>query len=273
MIKCNVKGYTPSCSAIVGGVGTLYVGDANDFDFTPGAPDANGDATGYATVALRPIAGSGATGTAVLTADAVTSVNVTAGGTGYTTAPNVVFSGGGGTGAAGTAVISGGVVTGVTITNGGTGYTTAPTVAFVVPASSGQKLFEITSVIDSLSVDVSQSNPESTSSEYAYEIKAKAARFGQSLAVFANKIDAASVCCDLIFVWVNNDGTIQVAGEKYVNSLKVPAFRFKQDGSKFSTGAKFSAFNGGDLLFKGTYFRLPYEFTGGMGALAPFIAQ
>lgn len=58
------------------------------------------------------------------------AVVVSAGGTGYTTAPTVAFTGGGGTGAAGTATVSGGAVTGVTITNPGTGYTSAPAVAF-----------------------------------------------------------------------------------------------------------------------------------------------
>lgn len=58
------------------------------------------------------------------------AVTIGAGGTGYTTAPTVAFTGGGGTGAAGTATVSGGAVTGVNITNPGTGYTSAPTVAF-----------------------------------------------------------------------------------------------------------------------------------------------
>jgi len=52
------------------------------------------------------------------------------GGSGYTSAPAVSFSGGGGTGAAATAIVTNGRVTGLTITNGGTGYTTAPTIAF-----------------------------------------------------------------------------------------------------------------------------------------------
>lgn len=57
-------------------------------------------------------------------------INVTAGGSGYTSAPTVVFTGGGGTGAAATAVVSGGAVTGITITAPGTGYTSAPTISF-----------------------------------------------------------------------------------------------------------------------------------------------
>jgi hypothetical protein len=50
------------------------------------------------------------------------TVSVTAGGTGYTSAPAVTISGGSGTGATAVATVSGGAVTGVTITNPGTGY-------------------------------------------------------------------------------------------------------------------------------------------------------
>lgn len=68
---------------------------------------------------------------------ALGAVTIGSGGTGYTTAPTVAFTGGSGTGAAGTATVSGGVVTGVTITNPGTGYTSAPTVAFTGGVGSG----------------------------------------------------------------------------------------------------------------------------------------
>jgi len=58
----------------------------------------------------------------------VQSVAVTAGGTGYTSAPTVAFTGGGGTGATAVATVTGGVVTGIQVTNGGSGYTSNPTV-------------------------------------------------------------------------------------------------------------------------------------------------
>jgi hypothetical protein len=60
----------------------------------------------------------------------VISVSITDGGSGYTSAPQVIISGGGGTGATTTATISGGVVTSVSLTFLGSGYTTAPTVSF-----------------------------------------------------------------------------------------------------------------------------------------------
>ncbi len=58
----------------------------------------------------------------------VTAVTLTSGGTAYTSAPNVVFTGGGGTGATATAAISESV-TSIGVTNSGTGYTSAPACA------------------------------------------------------------------------------------------------------------------------------------------------
>lgn len=60
---------------------------------------------------------------------AVTAVPVTTAGHFYTVAPAVTFSGGGGTNAAATAVLSNGGVASITVTAGGTGYTSAPTAA------------------------------------------------------------------------------------------------------------------------------------------------
>lgn len=71
------------------------------------------------------------------TAQTVDDVTVTNGGTGYTSAPTVAFSGGAGTGAAATAVVTNGVVTAVNVTNVGSGYTSAPTVAFSGGGGSG----------------------------------------------------------------------------------------------------------------------------------------
>jgi hypothetical protein len=58
-------------------------------------------------------------------------IDLTAPGTGYTTAPAVQITGGGGTGATATATIANGVVTGINLTAAGTGYTGVPTVTIV----------------------------------------------------------------------------------------------------------------------------------------------
>ncbi len=84
--------------------------------------------TSAPTVVFTGGGGTGATVTAVL-ANVVSSVNISAPGVNYTSAPTVAFSVGGGTGAAATSVITGGVVTTINVTNPGSGYTTVPTVA------------------------------------------------------------------------------------------------------------------------------------------------
>jgi hypothetical protein len=122
------------------------------------------------TVAISGGSGTGATAHVVLTGGTVTSVvldnpgtgylqsdvlivsfsggspaggtltggTITNGGSGYTSAPAVSFTGGGGgSGATATSTITGGKVTGVTITNPGTGYTTIPTVVFTGGAGTG----------------------------------------------------------------------------------------------------------------------------------------
>ena len=76
---------------------------------------------------------STATATASRTSNVVSSVTVVSGGSGYTSAPAVTFSGGGGTGAAATAVVTDGVVTAINVTNGGSGYTTDPSVTVAAP--------------------------------------------------------------------------------------------------------------------------------------------
>jgi hyaluronate lyase len=61
---------------------------------------------------------------------AVASVTISNQGSGYTSAPTVIFNGGGGSGAVATATVSAGKVIGVTMTGGGSGYTSVPTVSF-----------------------------------------------------------------------------------------------------------------------------------------------
>lgn len=62
---------------------------------------------------------------------------VTAGGSGYTSAPAVAVTGGGGSGAAATATVFQGAVIGLTWSNLGTGYTSAPAIGFSGGGGSG----------------------------------------------------------------------------------------------------------------------------------------
>ena len=79
--------------------------------------------------------GTGATAIATV-AGAVTAATIVNHGSGYTSAPGVVLTGGGGTGATATALVSG-PVTAVTVTNGGMGYTDPPAVSFVGGGGTG----------------------------------------------------------------------------------------------------------------------------------------
>lgn len=74
-------------------------------------------------------AGDGATAAALLSGDAVHSVTLETPGAGYEIAPVVQLKGGGGSGAMAIATINAsGVVTGIQVTAGGSGYTSAPKV-------------------------------------------------------------------------------------------------------------------------------------------------
>lgn len=82
---------------------------------------------------------TGASATATLASDAVSTVTVARAGNGYNTAPSVTFEGGGGTGAAATAnITTGGVALySIEVTNGGSGYSSAPTVVLTGGGGTG----------------------------------------------------------------------------------------------------------------------------------------
>lgn len=186
MLGCTVGGFVRTCSPVSGGVAALLVGDANDFDFTSDTPDANGDLTGYASVALH------------------------------------------------------------------TGALTA----------SGAFLYPITTLTETIGVDITQANADGSSSSYEYVISARLAQMSQQLTNFLYKLDASSLCCQLVFIWQTNDGKVFVAGEKNVDGDIIVPFRVRNDGTKLSSGKKFTDFNGADLSLKGSYSRGPYEYTG-----------
>lgn len=91
------------------------------------------------------------------TKDGLRTVNVTNGGTGFSTPPAVAFTGGGGTGATGTAVLSNGI--GLAITTPGTGYATPPTVAISPPPPGGVQATATVSVTAGAITAVTLTNP------------------------------------------------------------------------------------------------------------------
>jgi hypothetical protein len=79
----------------------------------------------------------------------IKKIEITNGGTGYTTAPVVTIAGNGGVWASATATVSGGKVTAITIMNAGIGFTAPPTISFGGPgtgATAAATLFTATDV-------------------------------------------------------------------------------------------------------------------------------
>ena len=77
-----------------------------------------------------------------VTGGSVVNVFVGAGGSGYTSAPTVIFNNPvGASGAAAYSVISGGSVTSVVLTSGGSGYTTAPTIGLTGGGGTGAQAY------------------------------------------------------------------------------------------------------------------------------------
>jgi hypothetical protein len=70
--------------------------------------------------------------------DSIQGIDITAGGTGYTTTPTVTITGGAGTGGVAVAVINdSGVIIGINVVNKGSGYTSAPSISIAGGGGSG----------------------------------------------------------------------------------------------------------------------------------------
>ena len=83
------------------------------------------------------VGGTGATATAEISLGAVSAIIVTYGGSGYTSVPSVIITGGGGAGATATASLLGTALNGISITSSGTGYTSPPPVVIRGGGGSG----------------------------------------------------------------------------------------------------------------------------------------
>lgn len=109
---------------------------------------------------------------------AVASISVVGGGTGYTSAPTVAFTGGGGTGVTATASIdaTNGTVSALTITANGTGFTAAPAISFSGGGGTGATASAtIMTALDVLGITVNYQNSWITLAyTYFTEFQAKA---------------------------------------------------------------------------------------------------
>jgi len=95
------------------------------------------------------------------------SVNLTNGGTGYTSLPSVTFSNGGGSGATATATV-GAVVSGISVTAGGTGYSSTPKVTITDLTGSGATAQA--TVVGGVIMSISVTNPGSLYSAPSVQI-------------------------------------------------------------------------------------------------------
>ena len=86
----------------------------------------------------------------------VTALRLTAGGSGYTSAPTVTISGGGGSGATATATVAAGSVTGIRLTNPGAGFLAAPTVIIAGGSGTGATA---TASVETEGVDLGDQSP------------------------------------------------------------------------------------------------------------------
>ncbi|WP_240186823.1 RagB/SusD family nutrient uptake outer membrane protein [Pedobacter nanyangensis] len=89
----------------------------------------------------------------------IKTINISAGGSGYTAAPTVNISGGGGTGATAVATISNGSVNAINIISRGAKFTTVPTITFSGGAGTGAAATAVLTELTDANIDRSISKP------------------------------------------------------------------------------------------------------------------
>lgn len=273
MLCVILTNYDQPCQNTVGGVNRGWVFDPADFNFTEGAPNADGSPSGYSAIALR--GGTGASfGTVTFTPSGpVLTAPVAAGGTNYPyTTIALTFTGGGGTGAAGYATVVGGVIVSTTITAGGTGYTTAPSVALSVTGptvAAGGRLFSFGFYENTGEYTYENPDTETCSTKYSHSMVGQFLNISQGLNNYLLSLGTAGCCCGLGMIIELNSGVILVMGEKYVGNVEQKRFKLKLS-SKGGSGKKFEDFNGAEVTVKGDFIRPLYTFTGGVAALLAF---
>lgn len=118
----------------------------------------------------------------VLKPGQVASFTISNAGSGYTSAPTVVFTGGGFTTVAtATAVISGGVLTAITITFPGVGYTSAPAITFTGGAGTGAAATAVLSTLPSNATGRIYFGQNTDFAPPYIEIRVKAAALNETL--------------------------------------------------------------------------------------------
>jgi len=107
-----------------------------------------------------------------------------------------------------------------------------------------------------------------TANKWAYTVTCQLPFIDNKLNQFLATMQNAVTCSGLLLVVQFNTGTIIVMGERFVNSNELDAlWRIALDGSDEDSGKVFDDFSGANVSFKSDYFRVPYEFTGGLAAI------
>ena len=96
----------------------------------------------------------------------VSSITLTAGGTGFNNVPTISISGGGGTGATATATVFSGALTTLTVTNIGSGYTSVPTITITPHANDTTA----TGATASANLDSAQGNIQTETRNTSYTV-------------------------------------------------------------------------------------------------------
>ena len=258
MLCVQLQKYTRLCAGVSGGISDIAFFDPSDFDFTQAQAIA-GVPQPYTAIVARG-GGTGGTGTATISNGGVSAIAVDSGGSDYTVAPTVSFTGGGGSGAVATANVSGGVITGFTVTTPGTGYTSAPTVVIAAVGASAN-MYPVTFQQDEAEWKFTQSR-KGCSVKYDIELDFQLPQNSHTLSTYMQALDAAGCCCGLGIVIRQNDGKIFIAGEKYVNGSTIPRFTMAQDGSNGGSGKLIDDPNAANMVIKGSNSRNLYEYTG-----------
>lgn len=108
--------------------------------------------------------------------------------------------------------------------------------------------------------------------KYDHEFDFQLPDNSQQLTNFLSAMDAAACCCGLGMIIRLNNGKIFIAGERFVNSTEQPRFTITQDGSTGTSGKLIDDFNGGNLVFKGSYTRNLLEYTGDWADVTALVA-
>jgi hypothetical protein len=272
MLCISLNNYSAPCTTTVGGVNRGWIFDPNDFNFTAGANNAQGQPTGYSTIGLR--VGSSATfGTVITVGNVVTSVPVTSGGTNYpfATIP-LTFTGGGGTGASGVANVVGGVIVSVTVTSGGSGYTTPPTAQLSTSGATlagGARMYPFSFYENTGEYTFDNPSADTCSTKYSHTLVGQILNIGQDLTNYLASLSQAGCCCGLGVIFELNNSKVMVMGEKFVGNVEQRRFKIKMS-SKGGSGKKYEDFNGADVTLAGDFTRPLFEFTGGVPAILAF---